>query len=543
MRLPPPSFILKYCVRPAKFDTRLRWREMFPIVARELRVAAKRRVTYRLRTIVALSGSVVVIAAAIVAGDYSVEVGQFVFWSASAVMLLICGAAGLLLTADSISREKREGTLGLLFLTRLTSADVVLGKLTVGALSGGAVAFAGLPFLAFSLCLGGVTAREFWLMSGALFFLLAYSLTLGIFVSTLFRKESVVALMFLLLMAGPIVATPFAIMKWHAIPPLLAKINAFFPALTLIDSADLYFNTKLAATVLAFQLLAIVVMLLASFLVLPWTVRSERAIRSQIRISSRRFLRRRVIPAGNPVYFLSRRHGQAAALFLLCAGLYFVVGFAASTPWEAEVTFVLLMAFLPKLFVLWHSSGAMALERQSGFLETLLTTPLSGAEVLRGKISAIKWQIAPALLFALIALWATSTKWWGSQGEITVGATLVFSAMITLLVDVHAIGWVGLWQGLMARDRRRALIWATLFGVVGPWIPAALAWVFLDLIFDDPRWMTQAENILPPAMISANVVSVAIACFAMARLHEKFRSTATQTWASPRGNVAVPEAR
>src|ERR1041385_5450983 len=134
---------------------------MLPIVARELRVAAKRRVTYRLRWIIGLLGGAGVIVASTFAGGYTVEAGHIVFWTLSFVMLVICAGAGLLLTADSISREKRDGTLGLLFLTRLTSLDIVMGKFTAGALSGGAVAFAGLPFLAFSLCLGGVTAGEF----------------------------------------------------------------------------------------------------------------------------------------------------------------------------------------------------------------------------------------------------------------------------------------------------------------------------------------------------------------------------------------------
>ena len=36
--------------------------------------------------------------------------------------------AGLVLTADCISQERREGTLGLLFLTDLRGPDVALGN-------------------------------------------------------------------------------------------------------------------------------------------------------------------------------------------------------------------------------------------------------------------------------------------------------------------------------------------------------------------------------------------------------------------------------
>jgi ABC-type transport system involved in multi-copper enzyme maturation permease subunit len=518
------------------FEPRLRWQEMFPIVRRELRTAAKRRITYRLRWVAALLGAAGVFAAANLAGGFTIAVGLFVFWTASAVMMFVCSLAGLLLTADSISREKREGTLGLLFLTRLTSADVVLGKLTAGALNGGAVAFAVLPFLAFSLCLGGVLVDEFWMMSAALLFLLAYSLTLGIFVSTLLKKEGLVALVFCFLMLAPSGLTFLVLIKWSAIPLWLARVNPFFPALSLEN--HLLFPPELARSALVFQTIAMVGMLLISFVVLPWTVKGRAARSKKVRTSFRRFLQKRGRFDVNPVYALSRRQGHALALLVICVGLYFVVGFAAPTAWEAEATFLVLMAFLPKLFVLWHASGVMAGERQSGFLESLLTTPITGGEVLRGKMSAIKWQIVPALSFAMLALWWTSTKWWGTKGEITPGATLGLAAMITLLIDVHSIGWVGLWQGLVARDRRRALLWAGLLGVLGPWIPPSLGIMAIAWLFDGPRWMMDSENIFAPMMISANVISFALACFAMARLHDRFRSTATQTWA-PRGGKAL----
>src|SRR5262245_11085655 len=132
-------------------ENRLRWREMLPIVTRELRLASRRRATYRLRVVVAALGAFEVVAGGMIDGA-SVQFGLWLFRLTSLVMLAAASLAGLVLTADCISREKREGTLGLLFLTRLVGADVVLGKLTVAALSGGSVAFAAAPFLAFSIC-------------------------------------------------------------------------------------------------------------------------------------------------------------------------------------------------------------------------------------------------------------------------------------------------------------------------------------------------------------------------------------------------------
>src|SRR5204863_5127588 len=71
---------------------------------------------------------------------------------------LISGAKA---TADTISSEKRQGTLGLLFLTDLKGYDVLLGKLAASSLDTlyGLVGI--VPVLAIPLLMGGVTAAEF----------------------------------------------------------------------------------------------------------------------------------------------------------------------------------------------------------------------------------------------------------------------------------------------------------------------------------------------------------------------------------------------
>jgi hypothetical protein len=55
------------------------------------------------------------------------QAGASLFVTLSNIAFMACLAAGALLTADCISEEKREGTLGLLFLTDLRGRDVVFG--------------------------------------------------------------------------------------------------------------------------------------------------------------------------------------------------------------------------------------------------------------------------------------------------------------------------------------------------------------------------------------------------------------------------------
>jgi len=65
-----------------------------------------------------------------------------------------------LLTADTISREKREGTLGLLFLTPLTPIGIVFGKSLIHTVRAITLFLAVLPALALPFLLGGLTWKD-----------------------------------------------------------------------------------------------------------------------------------------------------------------------------------------------------------------------------------------------------------------------------------------------------------------------------------------------------------------------------------------------
>jgi ABC-type transport system involved in cytochrome c biogenesis permease component len=141
-----------------------------PIVERELRVASRRPATYWLRLFLALAVFVIWFFL-LVLGQGSVPVvqrGQILFQAIGVIALAFSLLAGVFLTADCLSEEKREGTLGLLFLTDLKGYDVVLGKLIATSLHAFYGLLAVLPLLALPLLLGGVTVAEFWRISVAL---------------------------------------------------------------------------------------------------------------------------------------------------------------------------------------------------------------------------------------------------------------------------------------------------------------------------------------------------------------------------------------
>src|SRR4051812_47559482 len=107
-----------------------------PVVERELRVTARSRKLYLGRAAAAFISLLLVVwfLMMFAQGSNSAETALKIFWGLSSFSFLYCLVGGLFLTADSISEEKREGTLGLLFLTNLKGYDVAFGKLAATSL-------------------------------------------------------------------------------------------------------------------------------------------------------------------------------------------------------------------------------------------------------------------------------------------------------------------------------------------------------------------------------------------------------------------------
>src|SRR5215218_10324067 len=161
-----------------------------PIVERELRVAARRRTTYWLRSAIALGAIIIGVCV-----DLSYhnrpprEFGQSLFQILSMLSLLYSLVAGVRSTADCLSEEKREGTLGLLFLTDLKGYDIVSGKLVANSVNTFYGLLSAFPVLAISLLMGGVTSGEFWRVTLVATNLLFFSLSIGMFASSICRDE------------------------------------------------------------------------------------------------------------------------------------------------------------------------------------------------------------------------------------------------------------------------------------------------------------------------------------------------------------------
>jgi len=180
----------------------LRRRALPPLVERELRAGARRPLFYWLRGLLALAagfqgyelldryfigpppGTGLIVLAPpgpIITGATLLHQMAWLLFLATLLMSLV--------SADSITRERREGTLGLLLLTDLTPGEIVWGKILSCGLTSFLVLLGSLPALMFPVLAGGVTGSEAALIGLGLLNTLFVALAAGLWMSTVFRER------------------------------------------------------------------------------------------------------------------------------------------------------------------------------------------------------------------------------------------------------------------------------------------------------------------------------------------------------------------
>ncbi|HWQ92320.1 MAG TPA: ABC transporter permease, partial [Clostridia bacterium] len=379
---------------------------LLPVVQRELRVAARRRRTYWVR--IGAAASVLTLAGWVFLMMRHESPRQlssilFVLVTATAGLYALLGGVGA--TSDTLSQEKREGTLGLLFLTDLKGYDIVLGKLVASSVSAFYGVLAVLPILAVPLLLGGITPEEVGRMSLVVVNALFLSLSAGMFASS-FNRDSRRSASLTFLLLGTLTAVLPGIAAWLA-------SQGKFPRLQEV----LYWPSVGYAYVMAFDRFAAAPssrfwqsmgvihafgwgFLLFASLIAPHSWQDRPAGRSRFPLReawrmlsyggapARAVFRRRLLDV-NPFYWLTARIRLRPAMVWIAlaalAGLWIWGLIELKHDWFNEGIYVTTALVLNVLLKVWLGSEAcrqLAEERQQGTLELLLSTPLSVREIL-----------------------------------------------------------------------------------------------------------------------------------------------------------------
>jgi hypothetical protein len=464
-----------------------------PIVERELRVAARRRGTYWTRAGVALLGTGIGTATFIITlGSLSPQqTGKFIFEGLSAFLMLYCLAYGRQATADCLSVEKREGTLGLLFLTDLKGHDVVLGKLVATSMGGFYGLLAVLPVLSVCLLLGGITSGEFWRMALVLVDTFLLSLGIGILGSALtrdFRRAMAANFLLLLLIVGIPAACAAVLAYFLPSHRLLPGLLLACPPYAFYLSFDGPYGLQrwdYWATVGVIHCVTWALVAASSWIVpLAWQDQPIRSERNRWRElwhtwnfgeASKRPAFRRELLEVNPFYWLASRARLKPLhvwTFLGFMTVWWLLGWATSgSMWfdEAEMVLTALMLnFAFKVWVAIEAGQELADDQKSGAVELLLSVPLSVREILRGQLLALKRQFLKPLLLVmgleLLFMGALYTRAGTWEPIISWSAML-----IVLAVDLLASIGVAMLQALTARSHNHATIGTLLRVLVLPW--------------------------------------------------------------------------
>lgn len=541
---------------------------LFPIVERELRVAARRRSTYWLRFLVVVAA--LVLGLCIYAEErYSppAAIGESIFHSLTTLIAVMGLLSGVLLTARSLSAEKAEGTLGLLFLTQLRSMDIVLGKLAASSANALLAMLAIIPVLAVPILLGGVSLAEFLRIALALGNLLFFSLSAGLLASSLCRNDrTAIGLAILInLLLG--VIFPFAGLLLADVEP--DKLPIFQPGMNLKlvvatvitwsspTSPLIAFMTKQPADnwpwislVATFSCGLFFLRISAWYLPRSWqeksSARTVKAHRQSWRtlwqgsMEWRRAWRARQLDR-SPIYWLAGRHHWKRTwvwVFLtLCLYLY---GLGATTwpeVWHDPFCLILcgfLVGTIIKVWIAVEASQLFAVERRQGRLELLLQTPLSIAEMVHGQRLALLRQfggpLACLLLLDVICLLVVLQN--GNKEMLQV----TLAGILALVLDVLTLPWLGMWMGISAR-RWSPAFWTVFYIMAVPWLATIALPISGNLAHDLVQevqgicighWFSDAAPMLLVWTVSSIVVAGGCWKWSQHGLLHRFRSTAAK---------------
>lgn len=460
---------------------------LFPIVVRELRAAASRRQLYLLRVLGAGVGIAVVCWLFLVdsTGGLSLD-GRRLLQILAGTAFVFCLVAGGVTTAGAIGRERREGTLGLLFLTDLRGTDVVLGKLAVASLPlvGGVIGF--MPLLAFSFLLGGVKPMDVLLIAAVLANTLFLALSLGLLVSAVGRNESR-TLTGAVLLPLAVVFGPYVVGQWvygaedrepftHLPAWLLAPSPAYALGLVQEDLGALFKGREFIRSMVIVHGMGWGFLVAAAVCVSrmaregvprPWVRRVQEWVREWVFGSGRaRAERRSRLLALNPLVWLASRHRHKTSYLWLFVASMAVIALVSGAQtqgiwfeWKPALGFLLIMHAAMKLCFVSEACHRLGMDRQHGGFELILTTPTDVATLARGHALGLRRTFAGPLMalaaLDLVWLWLDGVRPEADHDRWVIGWFLAV-IWVVFLLDCLALHWMSLWQMLIAPTAARA---------------------------------------------------------------------------------------
>jgi hypothetical protein len=508
---------------------------LLPIFERELRVRARSRASYWTRSGLAALGIFIALPPLAISSPSAqpAAIGRAVFDAmVGAGFVLSCCAC--LLTSESISGERREGTLGLLFLTRVKHVDVLLGKFASSGLTTIYVLVGFLPVLIVPVLAGGVTGGEAVRKGVVLLDTLCLALSAGLWASARGRERFKTGRAALLLMVALVLAPELVGLIAHG-----SGLDLASPLGALVTAGDTAYKTAPWRYWLSLFLLQVPAwgLLFATLALLRANLWSEERISGNCEGIQKLLLPEeaqpenpeltqtpdeaapdraspgplnasalsQIIPpsarsalsctAPTPLHWLFRRQrglkGMLWIAAVLSVGHYISYSFLgrfagfgmsyAGIMWSVGFVF----GTVTGAIFAWVASRYFVEARRTGELELLLTTPAGAQGIVSAQWDVLKrwvrWpvvvMVVPALLQGLLYLsmyFSSQGDWWRFWYCLS-----ILGGAINTVLGVMALCWVGFWFALHSNGQARAIIWTVALVKAVPYA-LTLTWSVLS---------------------------------------------------------------
>jgi ABC-type transport system involved in cytochrome c biogenesis permease component len=443
---------------------------IFSIIHRELIGAARKRVTYLARS---ASAGIALLVFAIVSATHHTSMwrlGNDLLQVIALFAFVEAFIAGARFTSDCISEEKREGTIGLLFLTHMSALEVVVGKLVTRSLGAIYNLTAIMPVFWLCILVGGVTWRQIIAITVLLFCTTIFSLSCGIYISCRGMQEKQVLIGSLALPAAVYV---LPLMLWSILnlifqdnPAvetllLLSPIYAHKIALYNLTPGLFYTCAWIALLSLLFVLLGARHLKRNSLSVVEESHSSNTARELKTPRLRPRLVRLEYLGSANPAHWLAwQRQNRKSPIAFCIVALFFglivrilLISKAHYGPPVAIFGTYFLHATY-KFMVTAEAARQLNHDRRNGALELLLSTPLTPDAIVSGVYDSTQRLLRPAAICLAICnlTWMSDREFFNDVG------VFLPCSVILIFTDTFALTWRGMAIGLRGDSYVRSVM-------------------------------------------------------------------------------------
>lgn len=528
---------------------------MWPLIVRELRGSSRRWSSYWLRLI---GPALMILAVFLGSTAISTSAGSETF---ARMHRFVIGALWVivpLLACDCLSREKREGTLSLLFLTTLSGRQIVLAKMFAHGLCALTLWLATVPVIGLPMLLGGLTWREIVISCCFAVTSICFALGAAVIGSSISRKTTAAVGLTVVLSGAGYLSYAFLCVSIGVLvqffltgmpvpqterPSFNEMMDAGFDmvfnsgncwsGLLQAQHRTLVFWTLVSFVLVSILALGVIVQVCGWIITRNWQDRPKSKQRQEWEDAFcepflavglfRRWMRRTL--DRNPIGWLEQRHwtGRMVALIWLAVVICMATGvFSYAQLWVDEGMIALnVVMVLLLITIAYVSAGSFRRERETGAMELILVTPLKESQIVSGRLRGLWLHFLPTMLiwFAvkLHACWILHGV--NRDGEPLAQWDVLNS--LELMAAFFIVPMVGLSFSL--RSRHVLLAWvATLLSVYA--LPQLLVRIgsFIWRLWSAPEAGSYEHTILlVQSPLITIALQVAVAWFLISNLHRR----------------------